>query len=172
MNTLIIKSSSIERLDALFDSLRNENKNSGRRDVLTHRHWVDTIKQSYDRCRPICYPFDGSFNKKDASTLLGNELLSQYDRVIVLTSNLTGSGHHNVLKTAFLFGEKVYIYNVNGEIELFPKSRLRRDAIKRTALSPVVLSGTLLMWAVCGGLLLAHLVRRSLRLLTVSGSKG
>ena len=172
MNTLIIKSTSIERLDALFDSLRNENKNGGRRDVLTHRHWVDTIKESYERCRPICYPYEGSFNKKDASALLGNELLSEYDRVIVLTSNLSGSGHHNVLETAFLFGKNVYIFNVNGEIEFFPDSRLRRDAIKRTALSPVVLSGTLLMWTVCGGLLLALLVRRSLRLLTVSGSKG
>jgi hypothetical protein len=175
MNTLIIKSASIERLDALFDLLRNGTQNSaqngGRTDILTHRHWFDTIQKSYDRCRPVSYPFDESFSKRDTSTLIGKELHQKYDRVIVLTSNLSGSGHHNVLETAFLFGENVFTFNVNGTLEPFPCSRLKSDALKRVALSPVVLSGTLLMWALCGGLLLALLVRRSLRLLTMSGVK-
>lgn len=176
MSRLIIKSSSMERLDALFDLLRNgaqkSAQNGGRTDILTHKHWLDTIEKTYDRCRPVCYPFDESFNKKDTLTLKGKDLLSSYDEVIVLTSNLSGSGHHNVLETAFLFGEKVFIFNINGKLEPISGSKLRSDSLKRLALSPVVLSGTLLMWAVSGGLLLALLVRRSLRLLTLSGVKG
>ncbi|MDH5543673.1 MAG: hypothetical protein OEY64_11995 [Nitrospinota bacterium] len=165
MNTLVFKSASMERLDSLLDKLIAEKKDDDRIDVLTHSHWGETIKANYPACNVINYPYSENFSRKSVLTLVSDEtLLPEYDQVIVLLSNLTGKGHHNVLMAAEVFGKTVLSFNTNSEFSHISLLRIHTDNIKRATLFPFVISGTLLFWLVGGALLLPPLVLRSMRL--------
>ena len=165
MNTLVFKSASMERLDCLLDTLCGEKKSDDRIDVLTHAHWGETINANYHFCNVIKYPFPENFSRKSVVTLVSDEaLLPEYDRVIILLSNISGKGHHNVLTAAEAFGKKVLSFNINGDFSHISLLRIHLDNIKRATLFPFVISGTLLLGIVGGALLLSPLVLRSIRL--------
>lgn len=143
MNVLIIKSASMERFDFLMASLA---ANGAGYDVLTHRHAAAGISTNYPNVNVIEYPFDGDFNRKNVKRIASKgKLPGNYKKIIVLTSNLSGKGHHNVINSALLFGQNVELFNINGEFIAVKKLRFMQETVIRTLLSPLVISATLLL---------------------------
>lgn len=143
MNVLIIRSASMERLDCLMSSLESQT-HAARYDVLTHPHAAPGISANYPKVNVIEYPFKEDFNRKNAQRI-ASKGRPDYNQVVVLTSNLSGKGHHNVIKMALLFGRNVELFNVNGEFIKVTKSHFIRERFIRILLSPLVISATLLI---------------------------
>ncbi len=143
MNVLIIRSASMERFDCLMSSLESQTA-AARYDVLTHPHAAPGISANYPKVNVIKYPFKEDFNLKNARRI-ASKGKPDYDQVVVLTSNLSGKGHHNVINTALLFGQNVELFNINNEFIKITKSRFIRERFIRILLSPLVISATLLI---------------------------
>ena len=110
--TLIIRSASMERLDACAAALGGID---GRIDILTHAHFAQSIRDNYPSATVVAYPFDGNFSPVKMKRLARKGALARrYARVIVLAGNISGAGHLNVLRGAMGFGP-VEIFNVNNE---------------------------------------------------------
>ena len=148
MNVLVIRSAAMERFDCLMSSPALASPESQthdvRYDVLTHPHAAPGISANYPKVNVIEYPFKGDFNRKNARRI-ASKGRPDYDKIVVLTSNLSGKGHHNVIKMAFLFGRNVELFNMNNEFIKVTKSHFMRERFIRLLLSPLVISATLLL---------------------------
>lgn len=151
MNVLIIRSASLERFDCLMDGLKSEAAGQSAYHVLTHPHAAAGIRTNYPSVKVLEYPFKGDFNRQRARRLVREgKVPANYEKIIVLAGNISGKGHHNVINTAFLFGQNVHLFNVNGEFIQVTKAAFDREKMIRTVLSPVVISFTVLLsiWGV------------------------
>lgn len=146
MKSLIIRSASLERLDFFMaDSGSTPEKLAGL-ELLTHPHAAASIRTNYPEVKLVEYPFSGGFNRKNAQKLLRSGKLSpNYEKIIVLAGNLSGKGYHNVCETAFALGKNVWLFNINGELLQITAASLLREKLMRLLLSPLVISGTLLL---------------------------
>ncbi len=144
MSVLIIRSASMERFDCLMSSMESLTAADTRYDVLTHPHAAPGISANYPKVNVIEYAFKGDFHSKNAQRIASEGKLD-YDKIIVLTSNLSGKGHHNVIKMALLFGQNVELFNINGEFTKVKKVRFIRERFIRILLLPLVISATLLL---------------------------
>ncbi|MFQ5431762.1 MAG: hypothetical protein ACE5EN_04555 [Nitrospinota bacterium] len=152
MRVLIIRSASMERLDCLMSSLALSSMESptaadvAQYDVLTHPHAAAGVRTNYPKVNVIEYVFQGDFNRKNAQRIASEgKMAAEYDKIIVLISNLSGKGHHNVISTALFFGKNVELFNINGEFIKFKTVSFIREILIRLLLSPLVISATLLL---------------------------
>ena len=151
MSVLIIKSASMERVDCLMSSqalasVELQTSTAGKFDILAHPHAAAGILANYPFVKVIEYPFKGDFNRKNVKRIASEGLLpADYDKVIVLTSNLSGKGHHNVINCALRLGQNVELFNINGEFIRVNQSSFMREKFIRLLLSPLVISATLLV---------------------------
>lgn len=160
MKTLIIRSASMERLDACAAALGGF---GGDTDILTHAHFAQSIRGSYPAAAVVEYPHAGNFSPAAMARLAEEgKLARHYDRVIVLAGNLSGAGHLNVLRGALRFGP-AEIYNVNNEFR--PKSPVAAagEFWGRILLSPALFFATILAFAIGGVVLLGCAVRNAQR---------
>ncbi len=151
MKTLIIRSASMERLDACAAALGGVGSET---DILTHAHLIQGITNNYPAAAVVEYPHTGDFSPARMARLARmGKLARRYDKVVVLTGNLSGAGYMNVLRGAFCFGP-VEIYNINGEFR--PKSRVAvaGEFWGRIILSPALFFATILAFAIGGVVLL------------------
>ena len=145
MKVLIIRSASMERFDCLMSSMSLQTDGTVDYDVLTHPHAAAGILANYPNVNVIEYRFKGDFNRKNVErTASKGKFSADYDKIVVLVSNLSGKGHHNVINSALLLGEKVELFNINGEFIAVKKSSFIREKFIRLLLSPLVISATLL----------------------------
>jgi len=148
MNLLIIRSASLERFDSLMQKIAVDESVYSKVDVLTHQNRVTTITLAYPECSAIAYPIGERFTKEGVALLIKkSNLHSRYDRAIVLASNLSGKGHGDVIKSAFIFSDDVLLFNVNDEFIPIPKNFLKREQIKMITFFPAIFFGTLFIWA-------------------------
>lgn len=151
MKTLIIRSASMERLDACAAALGGLGSET---DILTHAHLIQSIANNYPAAAVVEYPHAGDFSPARMARLARiGKVARRYDKVIVLTGNLSGAGYLNVLRGAFCFGP-VEIYNSNGEFR--PKSpvAVAGEFWGRILLSPALFFATILTFAIGGVVLL------------------
>ncbi len=138
----------MERLDSLLQKIEDPP------DILTHEKAIPSIKANYPGCRIIEYPFKSSFKKSlTAKMVKKGKVEKNYDEVVVLTSNVEGGGHHNVVDAAFVFGARVKIYNVNGDFLDISPGLANRERLRRILLFPAVISGTIFL-SILGGVIL------------------
>ena len=115
-------------------------------EVLTHPHASASIRTNYPAVKVFDYPFTGGFNPKNAQKLIRSGTISPtYGKIIVLAGNLSGKGYHNVIETAFTLGKNVWLFNINGELSQITAASLLREKVTRILLSPLVISGTILV---------------------------
>ena len=146
MKSLIIRSASLERLDFFMAGGGSTPEKLAGMEVLTHPHAAASIRTNYPEVKLLEYPFTGGFNRKNAQKLIRSGKLSpNYGKIVVLVSNLSGKGYHNVIETAFTLGKNVWLFNINGELLQVTAASLLREKLTRAFLSPVVISGTLLI---------------------------
>ncbi len=158
--TLIIRSASMERLDACAAALGGI---GGQTDILTHAHFAQSIRDNYPSAAVVEYPFTGNFSPVKMKRLARKgKLARRYDRVIVLTGNISGAGHLNVLRAAICFGP-VEIFNVNNKFLAKNPVSVAGEFWGRILLSPALFFATILLFAVGGVVLLgcaAHNAQR------------
>ena len=146
MKSLIIRSASLERLDFFMAGIGSTPENLADLELLTHPHAAASIRTNYPEIKLVEYPFTDGFNRKNAQKLLRSGKLSpNYEKIVVLAGNLSGKGYHNVIETAFTLSKNVWLFNINGELLQITAASLLREKLTRTLLSPVVISGTLLV---------------------------
>lgn len=158
MKTLIIRSASMERLDACVAALGGV---GGDTVILTHAHFVKSIRGNYPAAAVVEYPHTGNFTPAMMMRLARmGKLAMRYDKVIVLAGNISGAGHLNVLRGALCFGP-VEIYNVNNEFR--PKSpvSVAGEFWGRILLSPALFFATILAFALGGVILLGCAIRNA-----------
>lgn len=160
VKTLVIRSASMERLDACAAALGGF---GGETDILTHAHFAQSIRHNYPAARVVEYPHAGDFSPAAMARLAWKgTLASRYDRVVVLAGNLSGAGHLNVLRGALRFGP-VGIYNVNNEFRPKNPAAVTGEFAGRILLSPALLFATILALAI-GGMVLLGCAARAGRL--------
>lgn len=158
MKTLIIRSASMERLDACAAALGGF---GGDTDVLTHAHFAQSIRGNHPAAVVVEYPHTGNFSSAAMARLAEEGKLAwRYDRVIVLAGNLSGAGHLNVLRGALRFGP-VEIYNVNNEFRPKNPAAVSGEFWGRILLSPALLFATIVAFAGGGLVLLGCAVRNA-----------
>ena len=141
----------MERFDCLMSLMEPQSgaSQSGaavKYDVLTHPHAAAGVLANYPNVNVIEYPYKGDFSRKNVERISSEgKLPADYDKIIVLTSNLSGKGHHNVINSALLLGQKVELFNINGEFVAVNESSFIREKFIRLLLSPLVISATLLV---------------------------
>jgi len=144
VKTLIIRSSSMERLDCLLKNIMEKRGNLKGLDILTHSHAAPSIRKNYPEVGVIEYPFKGDFKRSFVKTCPETtKFLNGYGEVVVLVSNITGTGHLNVIDTAFAFGKNVRLFNINNQFMNVPTSDVYREKLGRLFLSPLIISATL-----------------------------
>lgn len=160
MKTLIIRSASMERLDACAAALGGM---GGDTVILTHAHFVQSIRNNYPASLVVEYPHAGNFSPGKMKRLARKGKLDRrYDRVIVLVMNISGAGHLNVLRGALCFGP-VEIYNVNNEFRPKSPAAVAGEYWGRILLSPALFFATILTLAIGGVVLLGCAVRYAQR---------
>ena len=146
----------MERLDACAAALGGF---GGDTDILTHAHFAQSIRDNYPAVGVVEYPHTGDFSSAAMMRLAQRgKLAARYNRVIVLTGNLSGAGHLNVLRGAFRFGP-VEIYNVNNVFRPKNPAAVSGEFAGRILLSPALFFATILALAVGGTILLGCAVR-------------
>jgi len=120
MNTLIIRSSSIQHLALVIKSLKRQFPES-EVDVLTHKHSVESVEAMGGIDAVLPYP-----STKDFSPFaFPGPMDKNYDVIVVPTSNMNGFGYENVLLLASRFPKsQVYLCNQNGELTHFPLKKI------------------------------------------------
>ncbi len=158
--TLIIRSASMERLDACAAALGGI---GGSTDILTHAHFAQSIRENYPAAAVVAYPYAGNFSPEKMKRLMRMGKLSRrYGRVIVLTGNISGAGHLNVLRGAIGFGP-VEIFNVNNEFAAKNPIYVACEFWGRILLSPALFFATILLLAVGGVVLLGFAAHNAQR---------
>lgn len=158
MKTLIIRSASMERLDACIAALGGAGDDTA---ILTHAHFVKSIKDNYPGAAVVEYPHAGNFAPAAMMRLARKGKLSpRYDKVIVLAGNISGAGHLNVLRAAVRFGP-VEIYNVNNEFRPKNPVSVAGEFWGRILLSPAFFFATILTFAIGGVILLGCAIRNA-----------
>ncbi len=157
MSVLLIRSASLERFDCFMEKFTAQPEAGGVIDVLTHIHSAASLRAAYPgerRINVIEYPFRGGFGKRNVLFLVRKKKLkSRYKKVIVLTGNVSGAGHHNVLNAAFTISRDISLFNTESKFVNVAPGKFRREKFWRILLFPVVISATLVL-SIWGCLLL------------------
>lgn len=158
VKTLIIRSASMERLDACIAALGGVGGDTA---ILTHPHFARSIRDNYPGAAVVEYPHPGDFSAAIMMRLARKGALAFcYDKVIVLAGNISGAGHLNVLRGAARFGP-VEIYNVNNEFRRKSPVSVAGEFWGRILLSPALFFATILAFAVGGVILMGCAIRNA-----------
>ena len=126
MNILVIRSTSIQHLALVVQSLKKEFPQADI-EILTHEHSVSSVKAIKEISSVLPYPFSRDFSP----FALPSRVEKDYPVVVVPASNISGSGFENVLLLALRMSKgKVVLCDKNGILKNFPK----HEIIQRTLL--------------------------------------
>ncbi|MBI5179269.1 MAG: hypothetical protein HZA04_08455 [Nitrospinae bacterium] len=148
MKTLVIRSASLERFDALAQKL---GLNAGYTDpveVLTHPHATEALRANYPTVTVVEYPYTGGFCRHAVKQMVrAGSLAKDHSEIIVLCGNVSGGGHFNAIRAAHEAGSNVFLFNTAGELVPAPPAQVRREATRRLLLFPAAVFGTILVLA-------------------------